>query len=85
MNPKHDDFKYRSDDPSIIDSWKCVALKFMPTILAMAILGIPIYLCTRHFRGNFLRVVISIMVVYGYLVRIAEFMVSKREERLSRR
>ena len=73
------------DEASMIDSWKCMAKKLMPTILAMAILGIPLYLCTKHFKGDFIKVVLALVATYRSLLTVAGLILIKREERLSRR
>lgn len=54
----------------------------MPTILAMAILGIPLYLCTRHFRGDFIKIILAIISVYRSLLGLAGLILTRRKERL---
>jgi len=83
MNLQQDDFRCRDGEASVIDSWKCMARKLMPTILAMAILGIPLYLCTRHFRGDFIKVILAIIIVYRSLLSLAGLILTRREERLA--
>lgn len=57
----------------------------MPSILAMAILGIPLYLCMRHFKGDFIKVMFALATIYRALPGFAGLIFTRREARLSRR